>query len=69
MNNQSVSDSLAPTDPTTSYQAFARVLMATSHGDSNIKDAEEIWMLLHKTILECSRAHVEVRNLRDCIVP
>jgi hypothetical protein len=69
MNHQRVSDSVAPTDPTTAYQAFARVLMATSHGDSTIKDAEEIWTLLHKTILECSRAHVEVRCLRDCIVP
>lgn len=69
MNHQNVSESLAPKDPTTAYQAFARVLIATSHGDSNIKDAEEIWTLLHKTILECSRAHVEVRSLRDCIVP
>ncbi|KAI9282139.1 hypothetical protein BC943DRAFT_118019 [Umbelopsis sp. AD052] len=59
MNQQRVLDPAAPSDPTTAYQAFARVLMATSHGESTIKDAEEIWTLLHKTILECSRAHVE----------
>jgi hypothetical protein len=69
MNPQHVSGPLTQPDPTTAYQAFARVLMSTSNGESNIKDAEEIWTILHKTILECSRAHVEVRSLRDCVVP
>ncbi|KAH8556063.1 hypothetical protein BGW37DRAFT_157559 [Umbelopsis sp. PMI_123] len=59
MNPQHVSGPLTQPDPTTAYQAFARVLMSTSNGESNIKDAEEIWTILHKTILECSRAHVE----------
>jgi hypothetical protein len=49
-------------DPTTAYQHFARLLMESSSGESGVKDAEEIWTLLHKIIMECSRAHVEVRD-------
>lgn len=48
---------------TTAYQKFARLLMTTSGGESSIKDAEDIWTILHKIIIECSRAHVEVRRL------
>lgn len=48
---------------TIAYQKFARLLMTTSGGASSIKDAEDIWTILHKIIIECSRAHVEVRCL------
>jgi len=47
-------------DSTAAYQHFARLLMQVGDGDAAVKEAEEIWVLLHKIIQECSRAHVEV---------
>jgi hypothetical protein len=63
MNAQPSQQPEAAVATTDTNSKFARLLMSTSGGASSIKDAEDIWTILHKIIIECSRAHVEVRCL------